>query len=55
MIREEDVIRAVRELEKTVENMRYPTKTEFLKAITKFKTDLAQPIEFEIPSFLRRD
>ena len=55
MIREEDVMRAVRELEKTVENMRYPTKTEFLKAITKFKIDLAQPERFKIPDFLRRD
>lgn len=54
MIREEDVMRAVKTLEKNVDEMQRPTKTEFLRLIKQFKIELEQPVEFEIPEFLRR-
>lgn len=54
MIREEEVMRAIKDLEKEVEKMDRPTKSGFLRAITKLKMSLEQPTEFEIPEFLRR-
>ena len=54
MIDEAKVMKAIKTLEKAVEKMERPTKTEFLRAITKMKMNLEQPEEFEIPEFLRR-
>ena len=55
MIDETKVLREVRWLEKEVEGMRYPTKTEFLKAIKEMKKRLEEKsYEIEIPEFLRR-
>ena len=48
-------MKAVEKLEKEVETMERPTRVGFLRLIKQFKIDLEQPIEFDIPEFLRRD
>ncbi len=55
MIDDAKVMKAIKTLEKDVEKMSRPTKTEFLRLITKMKIDLEQPDGIEIPDFLRRD
>lgn len=55
MIREEDLMREVEKMEKEVERMERPTRQGFLRIIKEFKIAMEQPVEFEIPEFLRRD
>lgn len=56
MVSEAKVLKEVKWLEKEVESMKYPTKTAFLRAIAEMKLRLeSEPIEFDIPVFLRRD
>lgn len=55
MIDEKKLEQELRVLCRKVDKMRYPSKTEFYKAIDEMKSRLiTETEEFEIPSFLRR-
>ena len=54
MISEEKIKREIAVLERAVDKMRYPSKTEFYQAINDMKKRLEKE-EFEVPKFLRRD
>ena len=54
MIKEEVLMKAVEKMEKEVERMERPTRQGFLRIIKEFKINMEQPIDFEIPEFLRR-
>lgn len=54
MIREEDFKRELDRIEKEVQRMERPTKTEFMRLVKTMEINLKQPEEFEMPEFLKR-